>query len=357
MANVVLVGKPDGPQKMVPELGKSVGTFVNLPDDNKPCVMWHVPLHMRGEYRPDQLANYDPTRNYRVNDLGYMKCYAKGKNQKRCGRLALNRTSRCSFHGGALHPLDQRKVTNDFVHRSEEELRQQLSRKEQYERGLLTVDEMDDEELAMQGFRDRRGNVIPLKNVPREISQAFVRAVYERANKELRKYTVESVKTLGHLATDTSVDPAIRLRAAQDIIDRNLGKAPQTVSLTVQSPFEDIFDSIGGVSRAESRRLRGKAIEAASDDAVSETNSNGEREIIDVDVVDTSGDSSTDSVNLPNDVSPLEKLANVMCKETSDNGKLDRSRLFARNPAILAQSLELPTKLAYVPDKPTTDDL
>ncbi len=356
MASSALVGKPDGPMKFVPELGCSTGTFTDLPASNKPCVMWHVPFHQRGTFRPDQLANYDPKRKYRVNDLGYLKCYAKGKTpkgvEKRCGRLAMNRTSRCIAHGGELHPLDKRRKANDFEERSKAELREQLSRKEQFERKLITVEDLDDEELALQGFRDWRGNVVPLKLVPREMNQAFIRAIYDRASRALRSYTVKSVETLGELATDKNVDPAIRLRAAQDIIDRNLGKAPQNVAITVSTPYEEIFDAIGGITRAESRRLRQKEIGDVSmgsdSNGNNDVNSNGRNrigeslneEILDVDIIDGDNVDNNDSSDSDSDLSL--------------NVKKVGSRLSSRNPAILAQSWELPTKLANVP---TVDDL
>ena len=42
----------------------------------------------------------------------------------------------------------------------------------------------------------------------------------------------------------TAVEPEVRLKAAQFLIERNLGKTPQVISIQASAPWEEIFDEI-----------------------------------------------------------------------------------------------------------------
>jgi hypothetical protein len=50
---------------------------------------------------------------------------------------------------------------------------------------------------------------------------------------------------------------AVKLAAVKDALDRTIGKAPTTVEIGPTKPYEELFDGITTVSRAESRRARG----------------------------------------------------------------------------------------------------
>ena len=252
---VELLGKPDGPAKFVPELGCEVETFKQPAE--KPCLTWHVPLEMRGDFRPTDLANYSPEKPYRTNSFGKVLCYAKTKTGgEYCERKAVNRYPRCVLHGGSLHPLDKVATDKD---RAENE---SLTRYQQFKAKLIDVEELDDEELALCGFRSpKNGVVYRPKNIPREVTQAFQKALFDRATKALKAGVVGAANTLVDLATDSSVENSVRLKAAQDILDRNLGKATQVVSITTDAPWEEVFSAITTVSRDESRAAR--AIESS----------------------------------------------------------------------------------------------
>jgi hypothetical protein len=316
---VELMGKPDGPEVFRPELGCKVGTFTQTHE--KPCLSWHVPLELRGDFRPKDLANYKPEKDYRTDSYGKVLCYEKIKGRY-CARKAINRYPRCSMHGGGLHPLDKVATEEDLTER------EGMSRYKQFKAKLITVDDLDDEELAMCGFRTKNGSIYRPKNVPRELIQAFQRAIFDRATAELKSGVVESAKTLVRLATDPNVDDAIALRAAQDVLDRNLGKAPQTVSVSFESPWEEVFSGIAQVSREESRRAR--AIESS-------------REAIE------SGEEPLDVESTPIDVEPPK---DVPKKELSD---LVRSRDEAIiTPVLIAPSFDpsiVPDDFAEVMDE------
>ena len=246
---VELLGKPDGPEVFVPEMGLEVGTFTQTHE--KPCLTWHVPLEMRGDFRPTDLANYKPERSYRTNAFGKVLCYAKTQADEYCQNKAVNRFPRCIKHGGSLHPLDKVVTEENSAEKDS------MTRYQQFKAKLITVEDLDDEELAMGGFRsNKNGKVYRPKNVPREIMQAMQKAIFERANAELKGGVVKAAKTLVDLATDDTVDDASRLRASQDSQERNLGKAKQTEPVAPGSPWEEVFSGIAQISREESRKIR-----------------------------------------------------------------------------------------------------
>lgn len=349
---VKYVGLPTGPNKFVPEFGCEVSTFVEKPGGKVPALSYHVPLELRGDYRPQDLANYDPQKSYRTDPFGKVLCYAKTKAGSTCSKRAVNRYPRCDVHGGRLHPLD--KIIQDPPEASNYEEPQELSRYRQFLAGQITIDDLDDEELACCGFRTARGSIFKPRNVPRELAQAFQRAIYDRAQQELRSLTVEAAQTMGEIMKNKNVEPDIRLKAALSIIERNLGKTPQVIAVAEAKAYEEVFDGILSISRDESRAIRGlesssAAIESANntiDAEVVESESLGTERVEDENPVQgkdfgiqpTNGSShvgqghSSDVSGNTNSNGPIDQR---------DNEKGLNSRLFERNQAILAKSIEI----------------
>lgn len=306
MSALELKGTPDGPTRYVAEMGLEVGTFAQKAE--KPCLSWHVPLDKRGDFRPRDLANYNPEKTYRTDEFGKVLCYGKTKSEKLCRRKALNLFPRCALHGGALHPLDE-VLTEEVDPES-------LSRHAQFKAGIITVEDLDDEELAAGGFRSKNGTIVKPKNVPRDLVQGFQKAIYERAQNELKSHTVAAAKTLGRLATAPGIDDAIALRAAQDILDRNLGKAQQNVAMTIDAPWEEVFNAIGSGSREESRQARQvESSRPAIDSAI-------DAELVDIPGTDEQGSTPSSDDDKPKSESSI------------------RTRLFERNEAILNPTIE-----------------
>lgn len=50
---------------------------------------------------------------------------------------------------------------------------------------------------------------------------------------------------------------AVKLAAVKDALDRTIGKAPTTVEIGPTKPYEELFEGISPMTRAESRRARG----------------------------------------------------------------------------------------------------
>ncbi|HNK88446.1 MAG TPA: hypothetical protein PKL27_09290, partial [Nitrosomonas sp.] len=234
MGEIELVGVADGAMRYVDEFDKAVATFTTA---SKGCLQHHVPLEFRGDYKPKELPNYDPSHKYRVDAYGKVLCSGIAVSSGvTCFKRAQNRSPYCDSHGGRLHPLD--KVKKESKPDSE------LSRYEQFKRGIITVDDLEDDELAACAFRSKDGRLYSPNSLPREILQEFSKALYKRADIEMKKHTVDSVKAVAEIMQSTAVEPEVRLKAAQFLIERNLGKTPQVISIQASAPWEEIFDEI-----------------------------------------------------------------------------------------------------------------
>jgi len=245
-APVRFVGYPDGEKVFVAEFGTEVGTFTQAPGGRHPALKHHVPLSLRGPFRAEQLANYDPTREYRTDPYGFVLCLAKTKqDDKLCIRKAVNRYPRCVVHGGRLHPMDLLvKETG------EPETEATMSRYQLYLAGQITTDDLDDEELLGFGFRTPGGSIFKPKNITRDMVTAFTKELFGRSLEKLKTSSLTAAETLVSLMLDETVDANVRRQCAESILDRTLGKAPLQVSITATAPWETVFESIA-VTRQE----------------------------------------------------------------------------------------------------------
>lgn len=113
--------------------------------------------------------------------------------------------------------------------------------------GILKVEDLDDDELARGQLKDKNGQFKgrPPKMIPQELVQAMRREWLGRAESKLREALMDhGLGTLVELAKNKNVDESVRLRAAQTIIDRTMGKVPDKIELRAEDPVEALFRSI-----------------------------------------------------------------------------------------------------------------
>lgn len=113
--------------------------------------------------------------------------------------------------------------------------------------GVLQVEDLDDEELARGQLRASDGTFRgrPPKVVPAELVQAMRREWLGRAEAKLREALHEKgIGTYVELAGDKTIDPAVRLRAADKIVERTMGKVPDKVEVSAEDPVESLFRKI-----------------------------------------------------------------------------------------------------------------
>jgi len=114
-------------------------------------------------------------------------------------------------------------------------------------RGEISVEDLDDEEVARGQLRASDGTFRgrPPKAVPADLVQAMRREWLSRAEAKLREALHEhGIGTFVELAKDPLVDAAVRLRAADLIVQRTMGKVPDKVVLAAEDPVESLFRQI-----------------------------------------------------------------------------------------------------------------
>lgn len=263
-----LRGRPDGPVQYIEALGMEVPTYVDPRKDLwakgiDQVLMYHVPLKFRGTYKvragetegphgePLNDANFclcmGLHRLYATNHKKDGKPYLIAKNaNKPCKLKAQNYSGYCGWHGGALHPLDKSRP-------------REYSREYLFSIGKLSVQDLDDEELARGQIRKADGTWSNNKNIPREVFQAAQAELFKRADIKLRENLITAVDTMAEIASGSAYEPEVRIRAAQFIYERVRGKNPDIVVHTQDKPFEIMMSDMvmQGGSRAASRAARG----------------------------------------------------------------------------------------------------
>jgi hypothetical protein len=318
MTSVELVGTADGPMRYVDALDTAVPTFTTKAKNK---LDYHVPLEYRGDYSPKDLPNYDPKYKYRVDAYGKALCEGVTKSGVSCGKRSVNRALYCEWHGGGLHPNDR------VLKQSDTRAEADLSRYEQFKRGIITVEDLEDDELAACAFRSKDGRLYAPKNMPRELMQEFNKALYRRADIEMKKHTVDSVKAVAEIMQSTAVEPEVRLKAATFLIERNLGKTPQVIAFQTTAPWEEVFDDIAH------NRIRAIEQDAPIEaEVITEDESASVRILPDEDV--TQALAVEDDLYKSRNGIPLIEVPDVETISVKESLK-------TRNPAIMAQETEV----------------
>lgn len=254
------MGKPDGEPVWRPEFGCRVGTFTQRHaemDDvrmqSTPCLMFHVPRHLRGPYRPDELADFNPDYEYRIDPLSGMRLCEEltrprqsAQEPRECRRKASNRQPFCEAHGSRLHPMDKADANINFKDPAN------MTRLELLEAGYIDVDDLTDEELR-NGVAPKRKHL----RVSKEIYQKITQRHFARAQELMAEGLLPAVQALNHIAQGSAYEPADRIKAATYIIERVMGKTPDVlITKAIKEPWEELVAGVATLSREESRARR-----------------------------------------------------------------------------------------------------
>jgi hypothetical protein len=125
-----------------------------------------------------------------------------------------------------------------------------------FNNGLLTVEDMDDEELRAGRMRDSMGRIPKvtktMENVPRDLYDAMVQEHQQRTQERYRQTMDAALDTIVDIMLDDTVEPRDRLEAAKHVKEQVMGKTPDKVQLAVtRAPWEDIVMEVGRMTRAE----------------------------------------------------------------------------------------------------------
>lgn len=104
-----------------------------------------------------------------------------------------------------------------------------------FARGELTIEDLDDEEIARAQFRNKSGDFRgrPADMVPREFATEMMRRHQEMIFKELAVDVVDAMKTLRDVMKTGGRGPGAnaQVKAAEIILQYNIGKVPDKIEI------------------------------------------------------------------------------------------------------------------------------
>jgi hypothetical protein len=122
-----------------------------------------------------------------------------------------------------------------------------------------------EEELIRGVRRDKNGRFRKSpKVIPHAVHQELVKRRMSRAYDLLRESTYDAVQVLVEVAKDKKADTALRVKAAELILDRTLGKAPQHLTLDVNAPWQKLMAQAIVATTEDEDVIDGEVVEDAS---------------------------------------------------------------------------------------------
>jgi polysaccharide pyruvyl transferase WcaK-like protein len=122
-------------------------------------------------------------------------------------------------------------------------------RYEEFMTGKLTVEDLDDEEIARMQLRSADGSFRgrPPGVIPRELATAFKREQQRRFQQFIAEAVPAAQRAVIELVNSRRLQPgdATRLKAAEAILERFAGKVPDKVEVSAEiSTFESVMGEI-----------------------------------------------------------------------------------------------------------------
>jgi hypothetical protein len=105
--------------------------------------------------------------------------------------------------------------------------------------GEVDLSSWDMEELRRGQKKDRNGRWVgrPPKVVPKKIHDELVKRTLDDARRLFNDNLLAAVQVLIEIVENPDTDTRERLKGIQMIVDRAMGKAPETVKLNVDAPW------------------------------------------------------------------------------------------------------------------------
>ena len=111
--------------------------------------------------------------------------------------------------------------------------------------GTLSVEDLDDEELARGYPRAEDGTFRGRPSVvPTAVHQRVQRELFRRAGEQLKTNLIAASQTMSDIATNKELDPAVRMKAAQWLIERLMGKTPEVTTTMDEKRYEKLLSDI-----------------------------------------------------------------------------------------------------------------
>ncbi len=117
--------------------------------------------------------------------------------------------------------------------------------------GTLTVEDLDDDEVARGRIRGADGGFGGRRQpMPSHLVAQFQREHLKRVNQKFRNGVEAAAQLLVDIVEDPDVKMEVRVKAADMLINRVFGKAPETIRIEGADKFmEAVHDSTVGLNR------------------------------------------------------------------------------------------------------------
>lgn len=134
--------------------------------------------------------------------------------------------------------IPARKPTSTAVNKKRRLTGTVPDRYDAFVKGEITIDDLDDEEIMRAQIKNADGNFKgrPPKYVPHEFAQAIVAKQHELVASRIAGLVTQAFDTLSDVMGKPFPQPgdSARVKAAQLVLERYLGRVPETVNIRQQ---------------------------------------------------------------------------------------------------------------------------
>lgn len=120
-----------------------------------------------------------------------------------------------------------------------------------FQSGRIPWSDLDDEELTRLQLRDVNGEFRGGKPrvVPRELAQLHARELIARNDKLMKEVILKATSVFTDVIDSSTASDADKMKAAQYLHDRILGKTPERVEMKAElKPWESLVEEIGVIT-------------------------------------------------------------------------------------------------------------
>lgn len=169
----------------------------------------------------------------------------------------------------SIEKLPKKMFFQDHI--DAEEMRRKarnMTRQQQFDNGLIGVEDLDDEELRSGRCRDHYGRIPKVQGktatIPRDMYDAMVLEHEARTDQKLREQLDTAIDVMVGVMVDDTCEPKDRMEAAKYLFERVKGKTPERIHVATgeKAPWEQVFTGIAQITKERSKRLQEGAIDA-----------------------------------------------------------------------------------------------
>lgn len=157
-----------------------------------------------------------------------------------CANLAVLHTvpPRCTDHGGVHAPFSRKRTEAGYV-RVNPRMRKLLE-------GEISVTDLTTEELVSGRLLNSRGNFAgtDTQMVPRKMYAQMMNELFARANDKMKDSLVEAAELMTAVVKNADAEYKDRMKAAQWLIERVMGKMPETVNVQQDKPWQTLLMNV-----------------------------------------------------------------------------------------------------------------